>query len=168
YFGEVAPGYKIVATGIKEFDYPQGNENVYANYQGKGGIPLDSIWKRLLFAWTQKDINILLTAYLKPQSRIQIWRSVQERVSKVAPFLLLDSDPYAVLSEGKLYWIQDAYTVSDHFPYSSPSRAGVVKGLSYIRNSVKVVVDMYDGTASFYIMDPDDPVLAVYRRAFPG
>ena len=123
YFGEVAPGYKIVATGIKEFDYPQGNENVYASYQGKGGIPLDSIWKRLLFAWTQKDINILLTSYLTPQSRIQIWRSVQERVSQVAPFLLLDSDPYAVLSEGKLYWIQDAYTVSDHFPYRNSRQA---------------------------------------------
>ena len=168
YFGEVAPGYKIVATGIKEFDYPQGNENVYASYQGKGGIPLDRIWKRLLFAWTQKDINILLTSYLTPQSRIQIWRSVQERVSQVAPFLLLDSDPYAVLSEGKLYWIQDAYTVSDHFPYSNEQTGGSAQGMNYIRNSVKVTVDMYDGTVSFYVMDPKDPVLVMYQRAFPG
>jgi uncharacterized membrane protein (UPF0182 family) len=168
YFGEVAPGYKIVATGIKEFDYPQGNENVYSSYQGKGGIPLDSIWKRILFAWTQKDINILLTGYLKPQSRIQIWRSVQERVSQVAPFLLLDQDPYAVLSEGKLYWIQDAYTVSDHYPYSNVQTSGSAQGMNYIRNSVKVVVDMYDGTVSFYVMDPKDPVLGMYQRAFPG
>jgi hypothetical protein len=168
YFGEVAPGYKIVETGIKEFDYPQGNENVYLSYQGKGGIPLDSIWKRILFAWTQKDINILLTGYLKPQSRIQIWRSVQERVSQVAPFLLLDQDPYAVLSEGKLYWIQDAYTVSDHYPYSNVQTSGSAQGMSYIRNSVKVVVDMYDGTVSFYVMDPKDPVLGMYQRAFPG
>ena len=168
YFGEVAPGYKIVATGIKEFDYPKGNENVYASYQGKGGIPLDSIWKRLLFAWTQKDINILLTSYLTPQSRIQIWRSVQERISQVAPFLLLDKDPYAVLSEGKQYWIQDAYTVSDRFPYSSPQASGSAQGMNYIRNSVKAVVDMYDGTVSFYVMDPKDPVLGMYQRAFPG
>jgi hypothetical protein len=168
YFGEVAPGYKIVSTGIKEFDYPKGNENVYASYQGKGGIPLDSIWKRLLFAWTQKDINILLTSYLTPQSRIQIWRSVQERVSQVAPFLLLDNDPYAVLSEGKLYWIQDAYTVSDHYPYSNVQVSGSAEGMNYIRNSVKVVVDMYDGTVSLYAMDPKDPVLGMYKRAFPG
>jgi hypothetical protein len=168
YFGEVAPGYKIVSTGIKEFDYPKGNENVYASYQGKGGIPLDSIWKRLLFAWTQKDINILLTSYLTPQSRIQIWRSVQERVSQVAPFLLLDKDPYAVLSEGKLYWIQDAYTVSDRFPYSNPQTSGSAQGMNYIRNSVKAVVDMYDGTVSLYVMDPKDPVLGMYERAFPG
>ena len=168
YFGEVAPGYKIVSTGIKEFDYPKGNENVYASYQGKGGIPLDSIWKRLLFAWTQKDINILLTGYLKPQSRIQIWRSVQERVSQVAPFLLLDKDPYAVLSEGKLYLIQDAYTISDRFPYSNPQTSGSAQGMNYIRNSVKAVVDMYDGTVSLYVMDPKDPVLGMYKRAFPG
>jgi hypothetical protein len=168
YFGEVAPGYKIVSTGIKEFDYPKGNENVYASYQGKGGIPLDSFWKRLLFAWTQKDINILLTSYLTPQSRIQIWRSVQERVSQVAPFLLLDNDPYAVLSEGKLYWIQDAYTVSDHYPYSNVQASGSAQGMNYIRNSVKVVVDMYDGTVSLYAMDPKDPVLGMYERAFPG
>jgi hypothetical protein len=168
YFGEVAPGYKIVSTGIKEFDYPKGNENVYASYQGKGGIPLDSIWKRLLFAWTQKDINILLTSYLTPQSRIQIWRSVQERVSQVAPFLLLDQDPYAVLSEGKLYWIQDAYTVSDHYPYSNVQTSGSAQGMNYIRNSVKAVVDMCDGTVSFYVMDPKDPVLSMYQRAFHG
>ena len=168
YFGNVAPGYKIVDTGIKEFDYPKGNENVYASYEGKGGIPIDSIWKRLLFAWTQKDINILLTGYLKPESRIQIWRGVQERVAQVAPFLVLDKVPYAVLSEGKQYWIQDAYTVSDRYPYSNVQSSGSVQGMNYIRNSVKVVVDMYDGTVSLYIMDPNDPLLAMYTRAFPG
>jgi uncharacterized membrane protein (UPF0182 family) len=168
YFGEAMPGSRIVATGVKEFDYPKGNQNVYASYGGKGGIPLDSLGKRLLFAWTQGDINILLTSYLKPESRIQIWRDVQERVSQVAPFLELDADPYAVVSEGKLYWIQDAYTISGHFPYSNPHRVGFGTELNYIRNSVKVIVDMYDGTVSFYVMDPDDPVLAVYRRAFPG
>ena len=168
YYGEATPGSKIVATGVKEFDYPQGNQNVYASYGGTGGIPLDSFGKRLLFAWTQADINILFTSYLKPESRIQIWRNVQERVSQIAPFLKLDADPYPVVSEGKQYWIQDAYTISDRFPYSNPHREGFGAGLNYIRNSVKVIVDMYDGTVSFYVMDPDDPVLAVYQRAFPG
>jgi uncharacterized membrane protein (UPF0182 family) len=168
YYGEVSPGYKIVSTSIKEFDYPKGNENVYNSYQGSGGIPLDGIWKRLLFAWTQKDINILFTSYLTPQSRIQLWRSVQERISQIAPFLLLDKDPYAVVSDGRLYWIQDAYTVSDRYPYSQPQTSGTADGSNYIRNSVKIVVDMYDGAVSFYIMDPKDPVLGVYRKAFPG
>ena len=168
YFGNVAPGYKIVNTGIKEFDYPKGNENVYASYQGTGGIPIDSIWKRLLFAWTQKDINILLTGYLKPESRIQIWRGVQERVAQVAPFLVLDKAPYAVLSEGRLYWIQDAYTVSDRYPYSNVQTNGSAQGMNYIRNSVKAVVDMYDGTVALYAMDSKDPVLDMYERAFPG
>ncbi len=168
YYGESMPGYRIVATRVKEFDFPKGNQNVYTSYQGTGGVPLDSLWKRLLFTWTQSDINILLTSYLEPSSRIQIWRNVQQRVGQVAPFLRLDSDPYPVVSEGKLYWIQDAYTVSDHFPYSTPHAAGFSEGLNYIRNSVKVVVDMYDGTVRFYVMDPSDPVLAAYRRAFPG
>ena len=113
YYGEAMPGYRIVATGIKEFDYPKGNDNVYTSYNGKGGIPLDSFWKRLLFAWTQADVNILLTSYLEPESRIQIWRDVHERVAQIAPFLRLDGDPYPVLSDGKLYWIQDAYTDSN-------------------------------------------------------
>ena len=168
YYGESMPGYRIVATGIKEFDYPKGNDNVYTSYNGKGGIPLDSFWKRILFAWTQADVNILLTAYLEPESRIQIWRDVHERVAQIAPFLRLDGDPYPVLSDGKLYWIQDAYTDSNQFPYADPHGAGFGESLNYIRNSVKAVVDMYDGTVGFYVMDPKDPVLAVYRKAFPG
>ena len=122
YYGQSMPGYRIVDTGIKEFDYPKGNDNVYTSYNGKGGIPLDSFWKRILFAWTKADVNILLTSYLKPESRIQIHRDVRERVAQIAPFLRLDNDPYAVLSEGKLYWIQDAYTVSNYFPYANPER----------------------------------------------
>jgi len=142
YFGEVAPGYKIVSTGIKEFDYPKAMRTFMRATKEGRNLARQHL-KRLLFAWTQKDINILLTSYLTPQSRIQIWRSVQERVSQVAPFLLLDKDPYAVLSEGKLYWIQDAYTVSDRFPYSNPQTSGSAQGMNYIRNSVKAVVDMY-------------------------
>jgi uncharacterized membrane protein (UPF0182 family) len=168
YYGEKTPGYRIVATRVKEFDYPKGSQNVYTSYAGEGGIPLDSYWKRVLFSWTLSDINILLTSYLGPESRIQLWRQVQERVAKIAPFLLLDSDPYLVLSEGKLYWIQDAYTVSDRFPYSEPYAESFGKSLNYIRNSVKVVVDIYQGSVLFYVMDPEDPVLRVYRGAFPG
>jgi len=167
YYGEKTPGYRIVATNVKEFDYPKGNENVYTRYQGKGGIPLDSLWKRILFAWTQSDINILLTSYLGPQSRIQIWRDVRGRVARIAPFLELDHDPYLVLSEGKLYWIQDAYTVSDRFPYSAPY-GKAFRQLNYIRNSVKAVVDVYNGSVNFYVMDPQDPILALYRKAFPA
>jgi uncharacterized membrane protein (UPF0182 family) len=167
YYGKSMPGYRIVATSVKEFDYPKGNQNVYTSYEGKGGVPLDSLWKRLLFSWTQADVNILFTSYLKPDSKIQIWRRVQERVQQIAPFLRLDQDPYAVVTEGKQYWIQDAYTVSDHFPYSTPHGAAFDQQLNYIRNSVKVVVDMYDGTVQFYVMDPNDPILAVYRHAFP-
>jgi uncharacterized membrane protein (UPF0182 family) len=197
YFGRSMRGYRIVDSGIKEFDYPKGQDNVYTSYAGSGGIPLDSFWKRLLFAWTQGDVNILLTSYLTPESRIQLWRSIHERLAQIAPFLRYDKDPYAVLSDGKLYWIQDAYTVSDYFPYSNPSypwqrsrlepsfginpatgtfrppmtveeEATELTGpLNYIRNSVKVVIDMYNGTVRFYVMDPSDPVLAAYRRAFP-
>jgi uncharacterized membrane protein (UPF0182 family) len=167
YYGDKMPGYRIVATKVKEFDYPKGNQNVYTSYQGKGGIPLDGFWKRLLFAWTQSDINILITSYLTPDSRIQIWREVRQRVGQVAPFLELDRDPYLVLSEGRLYWIQDAYTVSDAFPYSEPYGAAWAQ-INYVRNSVKAVVDIYDGSVMFYVMDPNDPVLRVYRSAWPA
>jgi uncharacterized membrane protein (UPF0182 family) len=168
YYGEKTPGYRIVGTNVKEFDFPKGDQNVYTSYQGNGGIPLNTFWKRVLFSWNFSDINILLTSYLDPESRIQIWRRVQERVGKIAPFLQLDKDPYLVLSEGKLYWIQDAYTVSDRFPYSEPYSESVWTKLNYIRNSVKAIVDVYEGTVLFYVMDPEDPVLGAYRAAFPG
>ena len=168
YYGRTMPGYRIVATGTKEFDYPKGNDNVYTSYAGSGGIPLDSLWRRALFAWTQADINILLTAYIEPQSRIQIWRDIQQRVTKIAPFLQLDADPYPVLSNGRLFWIQDAYTTSDQYPYADPHPAGFAAHVNYIRNSVKVVADMYDGSVQFYAMDPKDPILAAYSLAFHG
>ncbi|MFY9655589.1 MAG: UPF0182 family protein, partial [Methylocystis sp.] len=199
YYGQAMPGYRIVSTSVKEFDYPKGNDNVYQSYTGKGGIPLDGVWKRLLFTWTKADINILLTSYLTPESRIQIHRNVAERVAQIAPFLQLDNNPYAVLSEGKLYWIQDAYTTSNRYPYATPERTWTFPtslepgidvgytagsndqnpqgtesrslasfdGLNYIRNSVKVVVDMYNGSVRFFAMDPEDPILAAYRQAFP-
>jgi uncharacterized membrane protein (UPF0182 family) len=168
YYGQAMTGYRIVSTGTKEFDYPKGNDNVYTSYAGSGGIPIDSFWRRVLFALTQQDINILLTTYIKPESRIQIWRDVQQRVSKIAPFLRLDSDPYPVLSDGKLYWIQDAYTTSARYPYSNPHTGADGLTINYIRNSVKVVVNMFNGSVDFYAMDPHEPVLKAYQRAFPG
>jgi uncharacterized membrane protein (UPF0182 family) len=164
YYGGKAPGYRIVSTNIHELDYPKGDQNVYTSYAGKGGILLGGVFKRLLFAWKFSDINILLSGYITPTSRIQLFRPTRERVSLIAPFLRLDDDPYLVVSGGKLYWIQDAYTVSSYFPYSAPFGSA----FNYIRNSVKVVVDAYQGSVAFYVMDPKDPVLAAYRWAFPG
>ena len=164
YYGTEMTSYQIVSTGVKEFDYPKGDQNVYTSYAGHGGVLLDSFWKKALFAWHQFDVNIVLSSYLLPQSRIQLWRTVQQSVSRSAPFLKLDRDPYLVVDQGRLFWIQDAYTVADGFPYSEPTD----DGFSYIRNSVKVVVDAYEGDVRFYVIDPADPILRAYRAAFPG
>ncbi len=163
YYGEENFGYRIVSTAVKEFDYPKGDDNVYSHYRGRGGVALDAWWKKILFAWQQFDVRIALTAYTQPESRIQLWRTVSDRVSRIAPFLRLDGDPYIVLGDGRLYWIQDAYVTARTFPYSEPGDGRY----NYIRNSVKVIVDAYEGDVIFYVMDPGDPVLGVYRRAFP-
>lgn len=162
YYGESSGSYYIVNTGVPELHYPDGDDNVYTSYDGQGGIPFRSWFHRLLFAWELGDVNILLSDYIQPESRLQIWRGVQERISRIAPFLRLDRDPYLVLSSGRLYWIQDAYTTSANFPYSQP-----FQNLNYIRNSVKIVVDAYEGTVDFYVVDEDDPVLQVYDSIFP-
>jgi len=164
YYGETMSSYQIVSTSIPEFDYPHGDKNVYVRYFGRGGVQLNSFWKRLLFAWHQFDINIFITSYTGPESRIQFWRPIKDRVQRVAPFLRLDRDPYMTVSEGRLLWIQDAYTVSSMFPYSEPS----TERFNYIRNSVKVVVDAYHGDLTFYVIDQEDPVLGVYRRSMPA
>jgi len=164
YYGTEMTNYQIVPTSVKELNYPKGDQNVYTSYAGHGGVLLDSFWKKSLFSWHQLDLSIILSSYLTPQSRIQLWRTVEERVSKIAPFLKLDRDPYLVLDRGRLHWIQDAYTVADGFPYSEPTEGGE----SYIRNSVKVVVDAYQGDVRFYVVDPKDPVLRTYRAAFPN
>lgn len=161
YYGEKMSGHRIVTTSVKEFDYPSGDENIYGSYRGDGGMPIDAFWKRLLFAWHESDFNILLTSYITSESRLQIRRQVQERVQHIAPFLRLDNDPYLVLDDGSLYWIQDAYTISSTFPYSEPYEGK----FNYIRNSVKAVVNAYNGKVSFYVVDPHDPVLGVYRQA---
>ena len=163
YYGENIPGYRLVATAVREFDYPKGDRNVYTRYEGRGGVKIGAYWRRLLFAWHQSDVNIAITSYVTAQSRLQFWRDVKNRVGRIAPFLVLDQDPYLVLSKGRLYWIQDAYTVSSQFPYSEPYQGD----FNYIRNSVKAVIDAYNGDVTFYVIDTDDPVLAVYRAALP-
>ena len=164
YYGENMAGYTIVRTGVEEFDYPKGDKNVYTKYQGTGGIPLGSFWKKLLFSWHLVDSNILISSYMKPDSRLQLYRTVRERVSRIVPFLSLDPDPYLVVSGGRLFWIQDCYTTSSRYPYSDPYS----DRLNYIRNSVKAVIDAYNGSVSFYVFDREDPILAAYARAFPG
>lgn len=165
YFGEGDSSYVIVNGSAPEFDYPKGDKNVYATYHGTGGVPIGSMAKRALFAWYNNDMNILLSEYITGASIIMIRRNIQERVDTIAPFLRLDSDPYIVVSAGRLYWIQDAYTVSSSFPYSKPTDDG---GANYIRNAVKVVIDAYNGTVCFYISDPSDPIVRTYARIFPN
>ena len=164
YYGEHDPGYKIVNTGVDELDYPKGDENVYTNYEGKGGVSIDNIFEKLLFAWQFGDANILLTDYIREGSKVQFWKNIRERVNRIAPFIKLEDDPYLVLHEGKLSWILDAYTTSPHHPYSEMFSGQ----FNYIRNSVKVVVDAYDGTVDFYAVDEEDPILNVYRDIFPN
>ena len=164
YFGQGDETYVIVKTGTKEFDYPKGSDNVYSTYDGADGVAIGGIASKTLFAWYFSDPNILLSRYITAQSRILFRRNVQERVETTAPFLLLDRDPYMVISEGRLFWIQDAYTTSAWFPYAAPLPHG---DLDYIRNSVKIAIDAYNGTVTFYLTDPADPVAATYQRIFP-
>jgi uncharacterized protein len=164
YYGEKTEKYVIANTDNREFDYPLGDENVYTHYEGTGGVSISSLWRRLMFAIQFADVNILLTGSINADSRIMLHRNVVDRTREIAPFLVYDSDPYIVISEeGKLYWIQDAYTISKYFPYSKPYSPL----FNYIRNSVKVVVDAYNGDVDFYIVDPEDPIIQVYDKIFP-
>ncbi len=164
YYGEKSNDFIIVNTNTDEFDYPRGDFNIYGQYRGNGGIRLDSFWKRLIYAWQFGDLNILISGELTENSRVLYHRNIQERVTRLAPFLQLDEDPYLVINDGQLHWIQDAYTTSDRYPYSEPTRDGI----NYIRNSVKVVINAYDGSATFYVTDPDDPLIKAYQAIFPN
>jgi uncharacterized membrane protein (UPF0182 family) len=164
YYGEMTDNYVFVKTGIQEFDYPRGQDNVYSVYQGKDGVPLDTYIKRLAFALRLGDANVLLSQYIDNNTKLLLDRRIGDRVRKVAPFLRYDADPYLVILDGKLYWIQDAYTASDRYPYSQP----VDGETNYIRNSVKVVVDAYEGSLTFYVADPSDPLVRTYAAIFPN
>ncbi len=163
YFGELANDYVIVRTRAQEFDYPKGEDNVFSTYDGTGGVPVGSLLNKLLFAIRFRSYQILLSDDITSESRLMFDRQIRQRVSKIAPFLLYDDDPYPVVSEGRIFWIQDAYTVSDRYPYATAAAGG----LNYMRNSVKVVIDAYQGTVQFYFAEPDDPIAQTIARIFP-
>lgn len=183
YYGEMTNTYVMTATGVRELDYPSGSENVYNTYDGRGGVAIGAGWQRLLYAKHMGDWRIVLAENFTPQTRLLFHRQIMERVKAIAPFLRYDSDPYLVIanvdeplsSPGTaaipdiakrhyLYWVIDAYTTSDRYPYSDPGN----NDFNYIRNSVKVVVDAYHGSVNFYIADAADPLIQTWSRAFPN
>lgn len=164
YYGEIGNEYVFVRTRSQELDYPSGDQNVYTRYEGKGGIPVDSLLRKAAFAARFGALNVLLSNDLTPESRVMIYRDVAARVQEAAPFLKFDRDPYVVITaDGRLMWMIDGYTTSDKYPYATP-----VRGFNYIRNSVKATVDAFDGTVSYYVADPEDPLIRTYARAFPA
>lgn len=165
YYGELGNEYVVVKTKTPEFDYPKGEVNVFTTYQGDGGIPIGSTLRQLAFGFRFGTLKLLFSSTLTDESRLMYRRTLKERVQALAPFLKYDNDPYLVLrSDGTLAWIWDAYTTSDRFPYSQPQASGV----NYIRNSVKVVIDAYNGQVTFYQIDPDDPLANAWGKVFPG
>lgn len=169
YFGELTNNYVIVNTREREFDHPGGSGGVdeYVRYSGNGGVPIDSFLNKLLFASALGDSNILLSSSLTPGSRILYHRTIQDRVNRIAPFLMLDNDPYLVILDGKLLWVQDAYTATGRFPYSTPTPTSA-GDINYLRNSVKVTVDAYTGEMRFYVVDEQDALLQTYRKIYPS
>jgi uncharacterized membrane protein (UPF0182 family) len=170
YYGErERPGdYVVVRTATPEFDYPLGDDNAQATYQAQSGVELNPPWRRLLYALQFHDVNLLLNTDLRPDSQLLYRRNVRDRVATLASYLRLDADPYLVVTEGRLVWLLDAYTVSDRYPYAQPyPRAEPGQPLNYIRNSVKVAVDAYDGRTTFYVVDPTDPLVQTYAAIFP-
>ena len=188
YYGEFDNNAVVVNSLEKEFDFPKGDENVYVHYEGTGGIPLSSLWRKFIYGWRFDGTKFFLSSYTTKESRLMFDRKITTRAKKLAPFLEFDEDPYVVLSEGKLYWIIDAYTTSKYFPYSEPFRAvekieyrddektnfirkneiAHLNGINYIRNSVKVVVDAYNGNIDFYSFDKSDAILQVWKKIIPG
>jgi uncharacterized membrane protein (UPF0182 family) len=169
YYGEETEDYAIVRTEMKEFDYPRGDQNVYTTYDGRGGVLLKGFFRRLVFAWNYSDIKILITGYITRESRIMYHRKIAERDRNIAPFLMYDSDPYLILGDdGRIYWMHDAYTYSNRYPYSEPIKPVSSRyTVNYIRNAVKVVIDAYDGTVTYYVIDEKDPVVQAYRNIYP-
>ncbi len=169
YFGELTDTDVYVKTRQQEFNYPQGQSNNLTSYQGDGGIVLGSFLRRIVIALDRDDLAKLpFSDDVNKDSRLLMRRNIRDRVATLAPFLTYDPDPYIVLDDdGRLSWIMDAYTISDSYPYSSHYRLGNDL-INYMRNSVKVVIDAYDGTTTFYVFDTDDPIIAAYRRIFPS
>lgn len=164
YFGELTNDYVIVNTDTDEFHYPEGDDNVSTRYDGAGGVAMSSLARQLLFAVRFRAYEILVASQLGSDSRILYHRNILDRVTTIAPFLRYDSDPYLVISEGRLVWMLDAYTISDRYPYATPAANGV----NYIRNAVKIVIDAYDGTTTFYLADASEPMARTLQAIFPG
>jgi len=162
YFGEQSNSFVVVNTKSKEFDYPLGNENVFTSYEGADGIQLSNILKKAVFSIKLGSINLFVSGAITKDSKVLFNRNIIERVTALAPFLEYDSDPYVVINDGKLLWMIDAYTVTNGFPYSEN-----IVGINYIRNSVKVVIDAYNGNVDFYIIDKEDPLVQNYAKIFP-
>lgn len=168
YYGELTNNYVFVNSLTEEFDYPKGDENVFTKYKLDSGVKIDSFLKKFLFAIKFNDMNILLSRYLTRDTKILYYRNIVERAKKIAPFLLFGYDPYIVIdNKGNLYWILDAFTTSNYFPYSERIIYGDHK-LNYIRNSVKCTINAYTGEIKFYALDNEDPVLKTYRRIYPN
>ncbi len=187
YYGELTDQYAIVNSTEQEFDYPSGSQNVYNRYEGKGGVQISNFWRKLIYSYTLGGTQLLLSSYPNEESRIMFNRNILKRVESLAPFLQFENDPYIVSEHGELYWIIDAYTTSDYYPYSEAFarveniqyEQGIFQrstrmlknsfeGSNYIRNSVKAVVNAYSGQVDFYIFDDEDPIIKVWDRIFPG
>ncbi|HEY3118251.1 MAG TPA: UPF0182 family protein [Chloroflexota bacterium] len=169
YFGEATKHYIVVHTGTPEFDYPAGDQGAFTTYSGESGISVGSFFSRLLFALKFGDPNLLLNSSITSDSLLIYRRHISERVRAVAPFLRLDPDPYMVVADGSLYWIQDAYTTTDRYPYSQPYRPTdrTQRPFNYIRNSVKIVTNARDGSVHFYVAEPSDPLIQTLDGIFP-
>ncbi len=171
YYGETQDNYVFVKTTVQEFDYPMGESNVRTTYDGKGGVPIGSLWRRLIYALSFNDSKIIFSDVFTPDSRVMYHKNIRERLQKIAPFLIYDSDPYMAVIDGRLTWIQDCYTATGSYPYAEPVTVSTGRDrsrINYIRNSVKATVDAYDGTAKFYVVDEGDPLIATWKRIFPS
>ncbi len=173
YYGQLNNSYVLVDTKQQEFDYPSGDKNVMTQYDGTGGIKLGGIVNRTIWALRTGDANLLLSTDLTDSSKILFRRNIRNRVETLAPFLNWDNDPYLVVDNGRLVWIMDAYTVTDRYPYSKSTEVGtgidgVDQVFNYIRNSVKAVVDAYNGSVTFYVSDMNDPIIKAWAQIFPG
>jgi hypothetical protein len=164
YYGELSNDWVLVRTAAREFHYPRGEDNVTTTYDGRGGVPIGSWLNRLVFAARFGSQQILFSSDITAESRILFHRRIAERVTTIAPFLSYDEDPYLVIAGGRLVWLQDAYTWSTEYPYSTPASSGI----NYVRNAVKITVDAYDGTTTFYLADDIDPIVRTYQRMFPA
>jgi uncharacterized protein len=164
YFGELSNSHVFVKTRTREFHYPEGEDNIFTDYDGEGGVSIGSFWRKLLFAIRFGSGKTLLADDLTEESRVLYYRRIQQRVRKIAPFLTYDQDPYLAIDNGRLFWIQDAYTTSTRYPYAT----ALPGGTNYIRASIKVVIDAYHGHTRFYMVDREDPIVQTLARIFPG